>query len=149
MLSSLKLEDAQEVHKITIIPRGMAGGYTMMLPKEEKIAVHTKAELLAQITGLLGGRVSEEMFLGEISTGASDDIKRATKIARSMVTEYGMSDLGPIQYEEKSEGVFLGRDYAKSKNFSDQVALEIDEQTRKIIEECYEKAKKIIKATRK
>ena len=140
----LKLEDAQEVHKITIIPRGMAGGYTMMLPKEEKIAVHTKAELLAQITGLLGGRVSEEMFLGEISTGASDDIKRATKIARSMVTEYGMSDLGPIQYEEKSEGVFLGRDYAKSKNFSDQVALEIDEQTRKIIEECYEKAKNIV-----
>ena len=141
----LKLEDAQEVHKITIIPRGMAGGYTMMLPKEEKIAVHTKDELLAQITGLLGGRVSEEMFLGEISTGASDDIKRATKIARSMVTEYGMSELGPVQYEEKSEGVFLGRDYAKSKNFSDQVALEIDEQTRKIIEECYDKAKKIIK----
>ncbi len=141
----LKLEDAQEVHKITIIPRGMAGGYTMMLPKEEKIAVLTKDELLAQITGLLGGRVSEEMFLGEISTGASDDIKRATKIARSMVTEYGMSDLGPVQYEEKSEGVFLGRDYAKSKNFSDQVALEIDEQTRKIIEECYDKAKKIIK----
>ena len=101
--------------------------------------------MLAQITGLLGGRVSEEMFLGEISTGASDDIKRATKIARSMVTEYGMSELGPVQYEEKSEGVFLGRDYAKSKNFSDQVALEIDEQTRKIIEECYEKAKKIIK----
>ena len=141
----LKLEDAQEVHKITIIPRGMAGGYTMMLPKEEKIAVLTKDELLAQITGLLGGRVSEEMFLGEISTGASDDIKRATKIARSMVTEYGMSELGPVQYEEKSEGVFLGRDYAKSKNFSDQVALEIDQQTRKIIEECYDKAKKIIK----
>ena len=140
----LKLEDAQEVHKITIIPRGMAGGYTMMLPKEEKIAVHTKDELLAQITGLLGGRVSEEMFLNEISTGASDDIKRATKIARSMVTEYGMSDLGPVQYEEKSEGVFLGRDYTKAKNFSDQVALEIDKETRKIIEECYEKAKKII-----
>ena len=140
----LKLEDAQEVHKITIIPRGMAGGYTMMLPKEEKIAVHTKDELLAQITGLLGGRVSEEMFLKEISTGASDDIKRATKIARSMVTEYGMSDLGPVQYEEKSEGVFLGRDYTKAKNFSDQVALEIDKETRKIIEECYEKAKKII-----
>ena len=140
----LKLEDAQEVHKITIIPRGMAGGYTMMLPKEEKIAVHTKDELLAQITGLLGGRVSEEMFLDEISTGASDDIKRATKIARSMVTEYGMSDLGPVQYEEKSEGVFLGRDYTKAKNFSDQVALEIDKETRKIIEECYEKAKKII-----
>ena len=140
----LKLEDAQEVHKITIIPRGMAGGYTMMLPKEEKIAVLTKDELLAQITGLLGGRVSEEMFLKEISTGASDDLKRATRIARSMVTEYGMSELGPVQYEEKSEGVFLGRDYTKSKNFSDQVALEIDQQTRKIIETCYDKAKKII-----
>lgn len=146
----LKLEDAQEVHKITIIPRGMAGGYTMMLPKEEKIAVLTKNELLAQITGLLGGRVSEEMFLKEISTGASDDLKRATRIARSMVTEYGMSELGPVQYEEKSEGVFLGRDYnSKSKNFSDQVALEIDQQTRKIIEDCYDKAKKIIKDNEK
>mgnify|MGYP004521414145 FL=1 len=141
----LKLKDAQEVHKITIIPRGMAGGYTMMLPKEEKISVLTKDELLAQITGLLGGRVSEEMFLNEISTGASDDFKKATRIARSMVTEYGMSELGPVQYEEKSEGVFLGRDYNKVKNFSDQVALEIDEQVRKIIEECYENAKKIIK----
>ena len=140
----IKLEDAQEVHKITIIPRGMAGGYTMMLPKEEKIAVMTKDELLAQITGLLGGRVSEEMFLHEISTGASDDFKKATRIARSMVTEYGMSDLGPVQYEEKSENVFLGRDYAKSRDFSDQVALEIDEQVRKIIEDCYAKAKKII-----
>ncbi|MEG1150010.1 MAG: ATP-dependent zinc metalloprotease FtsH [Bacilli bacterium] len=144
----LKLEDANEVHKITIIPRGMAGGYTMMLPKEEKISVLTKTELLAQITGLLGGRVSEEMFIHEISTGASDDFKKATRIARSMVTEYGMSDLGPVQYEEKSEGVFLGRDYAKGKNFSDQVALEIDQQTRKIIEECYEKAKKIIGANK-
>ena len=140
----LKLEDAQEVHKITIIPRGMAGCYTMMLPKEEKIAVLTKDELLAQITGLLGGRVSEEMFLNEISTGASDDFKKATRIARSMVTEYGMSELGPVQYEEKSEGVFLGRDYNKSRDFSDQVALEIDQQVRKIIEECYAKAKKII-----
>ncbi len=140
----LKLKDAQEVHKITIIPRGMAGGYTMMLPKEEKMAVLTKNELLSQITGLLGGRVSEEMFLKEISTGASDDFKKATRIARSMVTEYGMSDLGPVQYEEKSEGVFLGRDYSKSKNFSDQVALEIDQQTRAIIEGCYKDAKKII-----
>ena len=140
----LKLKDAQEVHKITIIPRGMAGGYTMMLPKEEKMAVLTKNELLAQITGLLGGRVSEEMFLKEISTGASDDFKKATRIARSMVTEYGMSDLGPVQYEEKQEGVFLGRDYSKSKNFSDQVALEIDQQTRSIIEQCYKEAKKII-----
>ena len=141
----MKLKDANEVHKITIIPRGMAGGYTMMLPKEEKMLVVTKDELISQITGLLGGRVSEEMFLNEISTGASDDLKRATNIARSMVCEYGMSDLGPIQYEEKSEGVFLGRDYGKQKNFSDKVAHEIDEEIRKIINECYENAKLIIK----
>ena len=141
----LKLEHANEVHKITIIPRGVAGGYTMMLPKEEKAVVNTKDELLAQITGLLGGRASEEIFLGEISTGASDDFKRATRIARNMVAKYGMSELGLVQYEEESEGVFLGRDYNKSKNFSDQVALEIDQEQRKIIEECYSKAKKVIK----
>ena len=140
----LKLQDAQEVHKITIIPRGMAGGYTMMLPKEEKIGIMTKDELVAQITGLLGGRASEETFMGEITTGASDDLKRATKIARSMVTEYGMSDLGPIQLEQKQEGVFLGRDYAKSRDFSDQVALEIDNEVRKILEECYKDAKKLL-----
>ena len=146
----LKLEHAQEVHKITIIPRGMAGGYTMMLPKEEKMVVATKEELLAQITGLLGGRVSEELFLGEISTGASDDFKKATRIARSMVTKYGMSELGLVQYEEESENVFLGRDYtSKSKNVSDQVALEIDQAIRKIIDECYNNAKKIIKENEK
>ena len=140
----IKLQEAQEVHKITIIPRGMAGGYTMMLPKEEKIGIMTKEELIGQITGLLGGRASEENFIGEITTGASDDLKRATKIARSMVTEYGMSDLGPIQLEHKQEGVFLGRDYAKSRDFSDQVALEIDKEVRKILEECYKNAKKLL-----
>ncbi len=144
----LKLEDANEVHKITIIPRGVAGGYTMMLPKEEKIGIMTKKELEAQITGLLAGRVSEEMYLGEITTGASDDFKRATNIARAMVTEYGMSDLGPVEYEEKTGGVFLGRDYGKAKNFSDKVAHEIDEEVRKIINECYEKAKNILKANK-
>lgn len=141
----LKLEDADDVHKITIIPRGIAGGYTMMLPKEEKMAVTTKNELLAQITGLLGGRVAEELFLGETTTGASDDFKKATKTARAMVTEYGMSDLGPVQLEERSEGVFLGRDYNKSKNFSDAVALEIDQEVRKIINECYKKTTEILK----
>ena len=140
----LKLPDAQEVHKITIIPRGVAGGYTMMLPKEEKIGIMTKEELISQITGLLGGRASEETFLGEITTGASDDFKKATKIARSMVTKYGMSDLGLAQLETESEGVFLGRDYAKSRDFSDQVALEIDKEVSKILEECYEEAKKIL-----
>ena len=141
----IKLEDANEVHKITIIPRGSAGGYTMMLPKEERMSIMSKNELLATITGLLGGRASEELFLGEITTGASDDFKRATNIARSMVTEYGMSDLGPMQYEQKEGGIFLGRDYNKSKNYSDQVALEIDQAARKIISECYEKAKGIMK----
>ena len=145
----IKLPDAEEVHKITIIPRGMAGGYTMMLPKEEHIGISTKEELESRITGLLGGRASEELFLGQITTGASDDFKKATSIARSMVTEYGMSELGTMQFEQKSEGVFLGRDYNKSKNFSDQVALEIDKAERKIIDECYAKAKKILKENEK
>ena len=145
----LKLPDAEEVHKITIIPRGMAGGYTMMLPKEEHIGISTKEELESRITGLLGGRAAEELFLGHITTGASDDFKKATQIARSMVTEYGMSELGTIQFEQKSEGVFLGRDYNKSKNFSDQVALEIDKAERKIIDECYSKAKKILTENKK
>ncbi|MBR1416689.1 MAG: ATP-dependent zinc metalloprotease FtsH [Bacilli bacterium] len=145
----IKLPDAEEVHKITIIPRGMAGGYTMMLPKEEHIGISTKEELESRITGLLGGRVAEELFLGQITTGASDDFKKATSIARSMVTEYGMSELGTIQFEQKSEGVFLGRDYNKSKNFSDQIALEIDKAERKIIDECYARAKKILKENEK
>jgi cell division protease FtsH len=140
----LKLTDAEVVQKITIIPRGVAGGYTMMLPKEEKIGISTKEELISRITGLMGGRAAEELFLGQITTGASDDFKKATKIARAMVTEYGMSDLGPIQLEEKQEGVFLGRDYAKSRDFSDQVALEIDNEERKILEGCYEDAKKLL-----
>jgi len=145
----LKLEDAQEVHKITIIPRGMAGGYTMMLPKDEHMNLATKKELIAQITGLLGGRVSEELLFGEISTGASDDFSRATKIARAMVTEYGMSDLGPVQLETRQGNVFLGRDYDKAKNFSDQVALEIDTEVRKIVDSCYKEATKIIKENKK
>ncbi len=145
----LKLKDAQEVHKITIIPRGMAGGYTMMMPKDEHMNLATKNELLAQITGLLGGRVSEELLFGEISTGASDDFSKATKIARSMVTEYGMSDLGPVQLEARQGNVFLGRDYDKAKNFSDQVALEIDTEVRKIVDACYKDATKIIKENKK
>ncbi len=145
----MKVPDAEVVHKITIIPRGVAGGYTMMLPKEEKIAIMTKSELLSTITGLLGGRVSEELFFGEITTGASDDFSKATKIARAMVTEYGMSDLGPVQLEQKSEGVFLGRDYNKSKNFSDAVALEIDQEVRKIMSQCYKEATRILKENEK
>lgn len=141
----IELPNGEEVHKITIIPRGMAGGYTQMLPKEERTLIMTKDELLQRITSYLGGRVSEELFLGEISTGASDDFKRATAIARSMVTEYGMSDLGPVQLEHRSGEVFLGRDYTNSnKNYSDTVALEIDKEIRKIMNECYERAKSIL-----
>ena len=140
----LKLNDANDVQKVTIIPRSYAGGYAMMIPKEERYT-STKKELIEQITGLLGGRVSEELNFGEITTGAHNDFEKATKIARAMVTEYGMSDLGPVQLEQQEGGVFLGRDYNKSRNFSNEVAHEIDLEMRKIINECYDNAKKILK----
>ena len=139
----LKLDNANIVQKVTIIARGQAGGYALMLPEEERY-LETKQSLLDRITGYLGGRVSEEINFNEVSTGASNDFQHATKIARAMVTEYGMSSLGPVQYEKPQGSVFLGRDYLKDKNFSDQIALEIDQETRKIIEECYERARKVI-----
>ena len=139
----LKLDGANEVQKITIIPRGHAGGYTMMMPKEETFT-STKKELLDAICGLLGGRVAEEITFNEVTTGAHDDFKKATNIARKMVTEYGMSSLGPMMLDEPSENTFLGRDYHKSKNFSDIVAHEIDEEMRDIIRTCYENSKKIL-----
>ena len=140
----IKLPNADDVQKITIIPRGQAGGYTLMMPKEETYLA-TKTELLERITGLLGGRVSEEIRFKEVTTGAHNDFEKATKIARAMVTEYGMSDLGPVQLEQQEGGVFLGRDYNKSKNFSNEVAHEIDKEVRKIIDECYKNATKILK----
>ena len=139
----IKLENASEVQKITIVPRGQAGGYNLMMPKEETY-FNTKTQMLETITGFLGGRVAEEVMFNEVSTGASNDFENATKIARAMVTQYGMSDLGPMQYEHSGGSVFLGRDYLKEKNFSDQVALEIDREQRRIIEECYAKAKEVI-----
>ena len=139
----IKLENASQVQKITIVPRGQAGGYNLMLPKEETY-FHTKTQMLETITGFLGGRVAEELVFNEVSTGASNDFQNATNLARSMVTEYGMSELGPVQYEQQGGSVFLGRDYLKEKNFSDQVALEIDREQRRIIEECYERAKEVI-----
>jgi cell division protease FtsH len=139
----LKLENADIVQKVTIVPRGEAGGYNLMTPEEEHF-LQTKSSLLDNITGLLAGRVAEELMIGEITTGAHHDFQRATAIARAMVTEYGMSKLGVIQYERRAGEVFLGRDYMKDKNFSDQVALEIDEATREIINDCYERAKKVL-----
>ena len=140
----IKLDGADDVQKITIIPRGQAGGYNLMLPKEEKFLA-TEKELLDKISGYLGGRVAEEFMFGEVTTGASNDFEKATKIARAMVTEYGMSELGPIQLEEETSSVFLGRDYNKSRNFSSQVAFQIDEEVRKIINNQYNISKKIIK----
>jgi cell division protease FtsH len=139
----LKLENAAIVQKVTIVPRGDAGGYNLMTPEEEHF-LHTKTNLLDTITGLLGGRVSEELMTNEITTGAHNDFQKATQIARAMVTEYGMSKLGPIQYEKSSYEVFLGRDYMKDKNFSDQIALEIDQAIREIIDDCYKRAQKIL-----
>lgn len=140
----LKVEDSNVVQKITIIPRGQSGGYNLMVPKEETY-FSTKESLLATITGYLGGRSSEEIALGSISNGAHNDFEIATKIARAMVTEYGMSNLGTVQYEKNQGSVFLGRDYLKEKDFSDQVALEIDREVRSIIDTCHDKARKTLK----
>ncbi|MBN2300767.1 MAG: ATP-dependent zinc metalloprotease FtsH [Acholeplasmataceae bacterium] len=143
----IKLEDANVVQKVTIIPRGRAGGYNLMIPAEEKF-LETKKSLTAHIISYLGGRVAEEIVFDTVTTGAYNDFQLATKIARAMVTEYGMSDLGPIQYESSGGNVFLGRDYFKEKNFSDQVAHEIDKEVRHIITQCFDKAKSIIEENR-
>lgn len=137
------LKHADAVHKVSIVPRGGAGGYTVMLPKEDRYFM-TKSELLDRITGLLAGRVAEEIVLGEISTGAHNDFQRATEIARRMVTEFGMSKLGPMQYGRHQEQVFLGRDINTEKNYSDKVANEIDNEMRSIIADCYDRAKKLL-----
>ena len=127
------LEHADMVHKVTIIPRGRAGGYVIMLPKEDRMLV-TKQELLDKITGLLAGRVAEELFIGEIGTGAYSDFKQATSIVRAMIMEYGMSDkLGPMQFGSSQGQVFLGRDIGHEQNYSDAIAYEIDQEMQSII----------------
>jgi cell division protease FtsH len=124
------------VHQISIIPRGMAGGYTMSLPDED-VNYQTKNEMIGEITTLLGGRVAEQLVLDDISTGASNDLEKATKIARNMVTKYGFSEkLGPVVYGEQAE-VFLGRDFTQSRNYSEQIATDIDEEIKDIVEKCY------------
>ncbi len=141
----LFLENAQVVQKVTIIPRGQAGGYNLMTPKEEKM-MHTKNDLLDTITSYMGGRTAEELFFDDITTGASNDIQNATNIAKDMVTLYCMSDLGPIKYNAGNENVFLGRDYNQPNNVSGEVAYEIDQEVRKIINTCHTKARQIIEA---
>lgn len=137
------LPTADPVHEISIIPRGMAGGYTMHLP-EKDTAYMSRTKLEEEIVGLLGGRVSEKLIIGDISTGAKNDIERATTIARKMVMDYGMSDLGPIAFGSGHDEVFLGRDLGKGRNFSEEVAFEIDKEIRKLIDESYNKAEKLL-----
>ena len=131
------------VQKITIIPRGQAGGYNLMTDKEEKI-MSTKKDLLAKITAYMGGRTAEEIFFDDITAGAVNDIENATRIARDMVTLYGMSDLGPVKYDNGNQSVFLGRDYNSPSNVSGQIAFEIDQEVRKIIDQCHEEARNCI-----
>lgn len=139
----LYLDDATVVQKVTIIPRGQAGGYNLMTEKDEKF-MYTKKDLMSSITSFMGGRTAEEIFFDDITVGASDDIKRATQIARDMVTIYGMSELGPVKYDSGSENVFLGRDYNSPTNVSGQIAFEIDQEVRKIIDTCHSEARRII-----
>ena len=145
----LILDEAEIVQKVTIVPRGQAGGYAVMLPKEDRYFM-TKPELLDKIVGLLGGRVSEEIVFGEVSTGASNDFQRATGIARRMVTEFGMSDkLGPLQFgQQQGSQVFLGRDFNNDQNYSDAIAYEIDLEIQRIVKECYEKARRVLTENR-
>ncbi|MEG0255250.1 MAG: ATP-dependent zinc metalloprotease FtsH [Vagococcus sp.] len=146
-ICGLVLDDANVVHKVTIVPRGRAGGYMISLPKEDQFLI-TKNEMFERIVGLLGGRVAEEVVFGVQSTGASNDFEQATSLARSMVTEYGMSELlGPVQYEGNHQ-VFVGRDYGQTKAYSEQVAFQIDEEVRRILKSAHDKAIEIIEAHR-
>lgn len=138
------LTHTDPLHKVSIIPRGRAGGYTLLLPKEDRNYM-TKSQLLDQITMLLGGRVAEALVLHEISTGASNDLERSTGLVRKMITELGMSDeIGPLTFGQKEGQVFLGRDIARDRNYSEAVAYSIDKEARRIIEECYKKAETLI-----
>ncbi|MBR6709443.1 MAG: hypothetical protein IKL84_07180, partial [Clostridia bacterium] len=139
-------DDSESVHQISIIPAGRAGGYTLSLPKEDR-SYRCKGDMEVDILGLLGGRVAEKLVLGDISTGASNDIQRATSIARSMVTKYGMSDiLGPIVYGSEHEGdeVFLGRDFNSTKNYSEDTAAQIDAEIKRIVTDAYDRAMKLL-----
>jgi cell division protease FtsH len=137
---ALFIKGADPLHKVTILPRGLAGGYTIQIPVEDK-HYYTKADLSTKIIGLLGGRSSEEIIFGELSTGAQNDLEVATAIARKMVTRFGMSEkLGHLTFGHREEQIFLGRDIIEERNYSDQTALLIDQEVRKIIDDCYKKA---------
>jgi cell division protease FtsH len=146
-LVGLKVPNADPVHKVTIIPRGMALGVTQQLPEGDRHN-YSQEYLLGQISILMGGRIAEETFLGSITTGASNDIERATELARAMVCEYGMSDMGPLTFGKKEEQIFLGREIAQHRDFSEDTAIKIDDQVKKIVTSQYERAKAIIEENR-
>ena len=146
-LVGLKVPNADPVHKVTIIPRGMALGLTQQLPEGDRHN-YTKEYLLGQIAILMGGRIAEEVFLGNITTGASNDIERATELARSMVCEYGMSDLGPLTFGKKDEQIFLGREINQHRDYSEDTAIKIDQEVKKIVGDQYERARRIIEGER-
>jgi cell division protease FtsH len=146
-LVGLKVPNADPVHKVTIIPRGMALGVTQQLPEGDRHN-YSQEYLLGQIAILMGGRIAEDTFLGSITTGASNDIERATELARAMVCEYGMSDMGPLTFGKKEEQIFLGREIAQHRDFSEDTAIKIDEQVKKIVTAQYERAKNIIEENR-
>ncbi len=146
-LVGLKVEHVDPVHKVTIIPRGMALGVTMYLPEKDRLSA-TKEYLLGNIAMSMGGRIAEEIFIGSITTGASNDIEKATEIARSMVCEYGMSELGPLSYGKKEEQIFLGREISQHRDYSEDTAIRIDQEVQKIINEQYKRAETIIKENR-
>jgi cell division protease FtsH len=146
-LVGLKVPNADPVHKVTIIPRGMALGVTQQLPEGDRHN-YSQEYLLGQIAILMGGRIAEETFLGGITTGASNDIERATELARAMVCEYGMSEMGPLTFGKKEEQIFLGREIAQHRDFSEDTAIKIDDQVKKIVTSQYERAKAIIEENR-
>jgi cell division protease FtsH len=146
-LVGLKVPNADPVHKVTIIPRGMALGLTQQLPEGDRHN-YTKEYLLGQIAILMGGRIAEEVFLGNITTGASNDIERATELARAMVCEYGMSDLGPLTFGKKDEQIFLGREINQHRDYSEDTAIKIDQEVKKIVGEQYTRARNIIEGER-
>jgi cell division protease FtsH len=146
-LVGLKVPNADPVHKVTIIPRGMALGVTQQLPEGDRHN-YSQEYLLGQIAILMGGRIAEESFLGSITTGASNDIERATELARSMVCEYGMSEMGPLTFGKKEEQIFLGREIAQHRDFSEDTAIKIDQQVKKIVTVQFERAKAIIEENR-
>lgn len=138
------LEHTDPVHKVTIIPRGRAGGYTLSLPKEDKYYA-TRSEMLDELKVLLGGRVAEALVLKEISSGASNDLQRATQLARQMICEYGMSEnIGPVTFGHRQDQVFLGRDIARDKDYSEEVAAEIDKEVRSFMEDAYAATEKLL-----